>query len=334
MSYDITTIVLRHNKMLNSFERKKMKGFCPLIALAMAHGQDAQIAPPTPPASFDFFAANTGRWAITVEISGAAKLDGDVLRLFIDKCSLFRPERFNAPIHLVSVASGISRTRLGDTWEILRRSEQHQVRQRLSPGNRLELEPFELTIPIEQLNIERGDLLTFQLFEITEINGVKRGGHVPIHARIQWPESLLSLNKEASAIDRFRAYFDPVSNRIDGEIRGSVSQQPDGLSISIDSCVLSSSSEYANSRREIVSIEVLIARTVDAKLTVERTGESHTVEKLLNSRGLTGLQPFELRLSLSNYSKHPTDRINLRIISTASEGVQEATYLHIPYALP
>jgi hypothetical protein len=93
--------------------------------------------------------------------------------------------------------------------------------------------------------------------------------------------------------------------------------------------------EYPDDQRQIATIQVLIARTLEyGKMTIERTGESHTVEQMLKPGGAIALQPFEMKLSVANYSRHPTDRINLRIISVTSDGHQETTDLEVPYELP
>ena len=124
-------------------------------------------------------------------------------------------------------------------------------------------------------------------------------------------------------------------DRIDGEIDGRISQQSETLTVSVDSCVLLSSDEYPDGRRQIEAMQVLIMRSLEyGKMTVERTGESHKVEAALNPSGTIALQPFELKLSLANYSRHPTDWINLRVISVNSDGLKESTYFYVPYQSP
>jgi hypothetical protein len=217
-----------------------MRGYCTLIGFVMFHGlgaQPVQVQQRHPdrtqssPFSVDFFAANSPRgWAMTAEITGTAELDGDVLRLFIKTCSLSHPERFSDPINLVSIVSGISRVRRGDTWEILRRSERHLIRQSLAPGKRIDLQPFELTIPLQEFAIEEGDRLTFQISNISERDGGKHGGYVPVHARIQWPDSFFSpKNAEDSKIARFRSYADPA-------IHCDCEQSPEGGRVYVGGC--------------------------------------------------------------------------------------------------
>jgi hypothetical protein len=313
-----------------------MRVYCALLGFAM-YSLGAQAQQVQQPLSFDFFAANAPRgWAVTAEITGTAERDGDVLKLFVKTCSLFRPERFSDPINFVSITSGISRVRPGDTWEILRRSERHMIRRSLEPGKRIDLPPFELTIPLREFAIENGDRLTFQISNVSERNGNKRGGHVPVHARVEWPDSVLMSNSTAApGVVPFRSYADPTADRIDGEIDGRISRQPEALTLTVDSCVLSSSDEYPDDRRQIATIQVLIARTLEAaKMTIERTGEAHTVEEALKPGATIALQPFELKLSLVNYTRQPTDRISLRIVSITSDGNRETTYLHVPYQLP
>jgi hypothetical protein len=192
-----------------------MRGYWSLVGLVMVRSLAAQPVPvrqPQPdlnqssPQSIDFVAANSSKgWAVTAEITGIALRDGDVLKIFVGTGSLFRPERFADPINFVSIVSGISRIKPGGTWEILRRSERHLIRQSLEPGKRIDLEPFELIIPLQEFAFEDGDRLTFQIFNIRQQDGVKHGGFVPVHAQVQWPDSFFSpKNTEASKIVQFR----------------------------------------------------------------------------------------------------------------------------------
>ncbi|HTB12641.1 MAG TPA: hypothetical protein VK752_13760 [Bryobacteraceae bacterium] len=324
-----------------------MKFYCSLIGFAMLSGHI--VAQPTRvqqlpqdrgqslPPSVEFFAANPPRtWAVTAEVTGRAERDGDVLRLYIKTCSLFRPERFSDPVNFVYITSGISRIRPRDTWEILRRSERHFIRQSLTPGKGIDLEPFELAIPLQGFALEDNDRLTFQVWNISERNGEKHGGHVPVHASVHWPDAFFwSNNAEASRIAQFRSYAASVSDRIDGEIDGRISQQSEALTIRVDSGVLSSSEEYPDDRRHIEAIQVLIMRSPEyGKRAIERTGESHAVGQDVKPGATVALQPFELKLPLANYSSRPTDALNLRVISVTSDGLRESTYLHVPYQLP
>jgi hypothetical protein len=122
---------------------------------------------------------------------------------------------------------------------------------------------------------------------------------------------------------------------VDAEIGGRISQQPEALTIAIDSCNLASSDEYPDSGRKVATIQVLIARTREyGKLTIERTAGPYSVDQTLTPGTRLVLQPFELKLSLTEYAKHPSDRINLRVVSVTSEGRSEVAYLDVPYELP
>jgi hypothetical protein len=289
------------------------------------------------PISVDFIARNSpAQWPVAAEIAGSVELDGDVLRVHVKTCTLSRGEHYADPENLVSIRSGISHELPGNSFEMPRRSERHLIKDIISPGERFELQPFELTIPLDDLAIERGDRLTFEIASIFLEEGRKTGGFVYAHARPRWPAWLL-LSKKAEASDsvRFRAYADPAVHSVDAEIGGRISQQPEALTIAIDSCNLASSDEYPDSGRKVATIQVLIARTLEyGKLTIERTAGPYSVDQTLTPGTRLVLQPFELKLSLTEYAKHPSDRINLRVVSVTSEGRREVAYLDVPYELP
>jgi hypothetical protein len=300
-----------------------MRGLAAWIALMIG---PFLIAQPAQPPRAEFSATNASRsWAVTAEITGTAVFDGDTLRIMVNKCGLSRAQRFPDAENVVSIVAGISRTRPSDSWEILRRSVPHSIHQSLDPGTQAALPPFELTVPLDDFAIEEGDRLTFEIFGTLVRDGAKRGGHIPLQARIQWPEAVV-LPRHIGLLPAalFRSYADAVVSPIDGEVRGRISLESGVLKVAIDKLGLTSSPEYPDEGRRIENIQVAMVRTVENTMAILATGEMHKAEP----------GPFELKLPLPNGSKDPTDRIVLKVVSVTSEGAEEDTYLHVPFALP
>jgi hypothetical protein len=153
------------------------------------------------PASADFVAKNdANHWAIAAEITGTLLLEPQSVKVLVKSATLTRPARYNDSQDLVSIVAGIARELPGDTWDIVRPSEPYTFAHHLAPGDRVDLPPFQVTIPLEQFQIREGDWIAFEVSNAFVRDGRKSSGLVPVHARITWPDQfLLSRKNEISA---------------------------------------------------------------------------------------------------------------------------------------
>ena len=144
--------------------------------------------PSTSPASSGtvaFKATNAGfNWTLTADISGTVAYEGQFLKVVVSSCVLSRPTTFTSPADNVDIGAGVScLTSDHGRWNVQRGTDlhSHSIRQSLPPGQKLELPPFTLNIPIDNFEVKAGDWLTFSVTLKNIKDGKETMGYVPVH---------------------------------------------------------------------------------------------------------------------------------------------------------
>jgi hypothetical protein len=290
-------------------------------------------ARPTSTKRVEFDDANvTGHWAIEAHLVGGVELRGESMFVAVDRCTLFRPERFPARYDVVSVRAGITRYIDGPGWAMQRTSAQHEIGHSFDPGEKLELKPFEFQIPIGDFEIQRGDWITFEFAGWT--GGRQSGGLVYAHAHIDLPPTSFRFKMAGSAVP-FEVASEAVWYPIVAEIAGSIAREPDSFRIVIRSCVLRLSERFPPHSREVVSIAASVMRPNSEGVTqLERRGPARPVGQVLRPRDKIELPPFELRIELTGFTTRDGDRLGFPIRYRSPAGVVQTAYAYAPLGLP
>ena len=146
-------------------------------------------APGAPPASsgsvaFKATNADTGvNWAVTANISGTVKYEGQFLKVEISDCVLSRHTSLTSPVNIAGIGVGVSRptSATAGRWNVQRESDYYSIRQSLLPGQKVELPPFILNVPIDNFEVKAGDWLTFSVRLKDIKNGKETVSVYPIH---------------------------------------------------------------------------------------------------------------------------------------------------------
>jgi len=200
--------------------------------------------------------------------------EGDVLKVLVKSCSLTRPDRYSEREHVVAIRAGVARSWGGDSFEMRRHSDRQLVEHSLKPGETAEIAPFELSIPVDDFDIDRNDWLTFEITNMFLRDGKQSGGLVPVHARIQLPGASVSpRNTEVREPIAFRAYSDPALHGVAAEVAGRISQEANSLSVFVDSFTLLPSDQYPSDERKVVA-RCRLRRQPRARLPGRRSARS------------------------------------------------------------
>jgi hypothetical protein len=129
------------------------------------------------------------QWAIIGSFSGQVSSDGDTVEVSVESCTLNRPQRFDYPMEVTKIDVSITRDGDAGRWYRVQTGASHPVHQTLNPGQTIHLDPFTLRIPLGDIQILKGDFVTFGLMENSVRDGRPAPGLVYVQVRVPLPVS-------------------------------------------------------------------------------------------------------------------------------------------------
>jgi hypothetical protein len=150
-----------------------------------AQSRGTAAARPAVSGSMVFRASNADSgfsWAVTADFTGTVAYERKSLKVTVSGCVISRPTSFTSPAEIIGIGAGVSRV-TGDkgSWKQQRVAGVHAIRQSVPPGQKVELPPFTLNIPIGDFEIRSGDWLTLSIRLRNIQNGKETIGEVYVH---------------------------------------------------------------------------------------------------------------------------------------------------------